>query len=269
MSGIQAFSPINGETVWLISNKLREYLAKHTLGYGLEIAGEPPVQLHKPVTLSWEPVLYTVAYGTDPKLQDAIRVTTDATSVQITTLPTGKTCYWQVTAHTGNDNTVSDVFHFHTANSLRILVMEGADNARNLGGYLTADKNHRIVQGKIFRGNRLDTLTPEGLRTALDIYKIRTDLDLRNEKDGCFYNGVRSPLGDSVNYVNIIRVQYDTAMRVTDSFLSELLVFTKPENYPVYIHCSAGRDRSFLQKHRSYRRTAANNSQHHAGRNII
>lgn len=97
MAGIFPISPNPSETVWLIGDELREFLKKHSLGYGLQIAGELPVQLHKPVTLSWEPVccgLYTVAYGTDLQLQDAIRITTDATSVEVTSLLTGKTYYW-------------------------------------------------------------------------------------------------------------------------------------------------------------------------------
>ena len=244
---ITALAPAQGETVSLASEALETFLKDHTLGKGLAQAGQTPVRLDKPVTLRWQCGTpcgsYTLTWGTSHDLSDACTQTASGCILELSGLLTDCTYYWQVAAHTDDGDITSELFSFRTAATPRILDLEGAANARDLGGYLTADGKHRVAQGKIYRGSRLENLTPDGLSKALEVYGIRTDLDLRNPTDPGF-TGDSSPLGSSVNYINTVGVQYASIFKVPEKFLKELLVFADPANYPVYIHCAAGRDRT-------------------------
>jgi len=241
--------PANNETVTLINEELVKFLDGHVFGKGLAVAETRREDLAapKPVELSWkcekENTGYTVIYTTKQDFSDAVKVETQEPQLTLEDLFVATTYYWQVVTHTAQGDNYSTVFCFNTAETPRWLSAEGVYNFRDLGGYLTEDGKHRIKQGMIYRGSKLDEVTDKGADKLLNVYGLKTDLDLRDETDSG-WTGLSSPLGDRVNYLSVKGYGYSSSIGYyVEEFRQELLVFLDEGNYPIYGHCSAGRDR--------------------------
>ena len=135
---------------------------------------------------------------------------------------------------------------FTTEDSPRCLKIEGVSNTRDIGGMKTVD-GKRIKQGMVYRGGKLEDITDEGKSFFLNYVGIKTDLDLRTPGEGGA--GGVSPLGEDINYVNIDGRYYVGSKGISNDlgkelFAQEIRLFTDPDNYPIYIHCSLGRDRT-------------------------
>ncbi len=139
---------------------------------------------------------------------------------------------------------------FETARILpRIMDVDGICNVRDAGGWPAGDSFMR--QGLLYRGSEMNLIgnhaieiTPDGINTMLDILKIKTDLDLRNEEESGFLSA--SPLGESVKYVRLPVLGYmDIFQERFIQPLKEIFkLFACREGYPIYIHCWAGADRT-------------------------
>ena len=242
-------APSNNETVTIINDELVKFLDGHVFGKGLAVAETRSQDLAaaKPVELTWkcekENTGYTVIYTTKQDFSDAVKVETTEPQLMLEDLFVATTYYWQVVTHTADGDNYSTVFCFKTAETPRWLTAEGVYNFRDLGGYLTEDGKHRIKQGMIYRGSKLDEVTDKGAEKLLNVYGLKTDLDLRDETDHG-WTGLSSPLGDKVNYISIKGYGYASSIsNYVEEFKQELLVFMDEANYPIYGHCSAGRDR--------------------------
>lgn len=175
------------------------------------------------------------------------------TSLTLSHLFTGTKYYWQVIATKitdgGNGEKNWNAVYptsFTTAQSPRCLEIEGVSNTRDIGG-LDAVDGYRIKQGMIYRGGKLEGITDEGRAFFRDYIGITTDLDLRTPGEGGA--GSVSPLGEDINYVNLDGRYYVGSKGIsTDEgkalFAQEIRLFADPDNYPIYIHCSLGRDRT-------------------------
>ena len=143
---------------------------------------------------------------------------------------------------------------FHTADTPLIYSVEGCNNVRDIGGWPT-EQGDRLPYGKVIRGAAFDgllvdyaskeyvTATPRGLTFLRHRLGIRFDCDLRD----ALPNEDPGPLGPSVKRVGYAAWGYDRVI-LTDygrnrmkSIFDDL---SNPENYPVYIHCSHGVDRT-------------------------
>ena len=142
----------------------------------------------------------------------------------------------------------SRVFTFETSYLPRTIYIEGVSNTRDFGGYFTEDGAHRIRQGMVYRGGAVDSVTQENLQAALKEFGFKTDLDLRGGLTA-------SPFGDSVNFVNVSGPYYAdaegsdsgaliTSSKYKEALLTEIRTFANANNYPIYVHCSLGRDRT-------------------------
>ena len=138
---------------------------------------------------------------------------------------------------------------FVTASSPRILSVDGTLNVRDFGGWKLAD-GKTIPYGMLYRGGELDgavdgayLISEEGKRTLLMDLGVKYDLDLRSPTVNA------TPVDILGQYVE--HVYYDLGM-YTDVFKPEYTenvrrVFSdlaNPSNYPVYLHCTYGRDRT-------------------------
>jgi hypothetical protein len=103
----------------------------------------------------------------------------------------------------------------------------------------------------VYRGGKLEDITARGKWQFLYGLGIKTDLDLRTPGEGGA--GSSSPVSSSLNYVNIDGRYYVESCtgifginsEAGKAFIAEeIRVFTNPNNFPVYIHCSLGRDRT-------------------------
>ena len=240
--------PEQNATVSLISAELEEFLEGYTFKKGT-LYLDVEVPSYQDVTFSWkcekENNGFTLVYATNAELSDAVKVDTNETSVVVSDLFVATTYYWQVITHTADGENPSNVYSFTTAQTPRFISIAGVGNTRDMGGYTTEDGRYRVKQGLLYRGERLDEATSEGIAKALDVYKIKTELDLRYSAiDKTFVSGDTSYLGESVNYINIPGMHYYEALSNPEEMNAELSVFAEEENYPIYIHCSAGKDRT-------------------------
>lgn len=151
------------------------------------------------------------------------------------------------------DGTTGEVSSFRTENRLpRNLFIDGITNARDLGGYLT--ENGRIKQGMIYRTakpnkNKTETPTPliteNGIKTMIDVLKIKTEIDLRKISNNEIGALTESVLGQNVSYVNCPMVSDENMLNGNNDSLKKLFsVLADENNYPLFYHCSIGTDRT-------------------------
>ncbi len=199
---------------------------------------------------------YRVSVSRKADLSEAETYLVGTPELVLENLYTGTTYFWQVDAITPDRTYRSAVYSFTTAAGPRTILVDGLSNTRDAGGMEGLD-GYRIKQGMIYRGGQMDNpgihqvnITAEGMDFMVNVLGIKTDLDLRTpgkETAG------KSPLGANVRYFNFDGCYYvephgfghgiDTAANMA-IMAEELRVFTDPANYPVYIHCSLGRDRT-------------------------
>ena len=177
----------------------------------------------------------------------------NSTSLTLSHLHTGTKYYWQVIGteilEDGDRELNRSVVYptsFTTAASPRCLEIEGVSNTRDIGG-LKAKDGYRVKQGMIYRGGKLEDITDEGKEFFRNYLNLQTDLDLRTPNEGGAGKG--SPLGSDINYVNIDGRYYTGSKGISNDlgkelFAQEIRLFANPDNYPIYIHCSLGRDRT-------------------------
>lgn len=148
------------------------------------------------------------------------------------------------------DGTIKeDTGTFKTADMPRILSVDGVGNMRDIGGYQTI-YGKRIKQGLFYRGTGLDgvtndkiKITEDGVETMLSVLKIKFDMDLRfpeNNPENI------EPLGNKVTHKYYSCYSYseifeEKGKAPIKNIFSDL---AKEENYPIYIHCSYGSDRT-------------------------
>lgn len=249
--------PAEGAQVSLITDYTREFITDYYFGKGPHtVSYKNDVMLkkgpmHQDVTFSWscsgESTGFTLAYATREDFSDCRTLETEQPSVKVQGLFAGTAYYWQVAAHTAQGDCYSAVFSFTTEATPRIITLDGVVNTRDLGGYVTEDGAYRVRQGLIYRGSNLDDIAGAGMQAAVEIYGIRTDLDLRSptsDTDHMLYTDKSPILMGEINYINITGVSYSSILPYSQRIRDELLVFTKEENYPIYFHCKAGRDRA-------------------------
>jgi len=208
---------------------------------------------YKPVNniLSWKTKVeadsFNVIISRDSKFKTYERMYTvggDATSVEFENPYTGTTYYWMVEAVKGESVTRSNIFSFKTKATTRTVDIPGVSNTRDWGGYEGKD-GVRTKQGLIYRGARLDNIANEGKSEVQDNLKIKTDLDLRAAGEG------KTNPAEVVQTFNYSCPYYmgSTGLDTTDeTYLTNLgnaiKTFANKDNYPIYFHCSVGRDRT-------------------------
>ena len=170
--------------------------------------------------------------------------------------------YYQVEDSLGNK---TEVGHFKTGDGPRMIIARqnytelGVNNVRDMGGWTTED-GKTVKYDKFFRGGLLTA--PSTPSYELDDYgkavmnelHIKTEIDFRKTSENGGQN--ESPL-DECNYYNFEYNPYDAIFDGSKYDNSTLFDQRAPKvikktfdmmqdenNYPFYIHCHAGQDRT-------------------------
>ncbi|MBP3633292.1 MAG: tyrosine-protein phosphatase [Oscillospiraceae bacterium] len=173
----------------------------------------------------------------------------DARDVDVYFLKTGTQYYYRITI-TMSDRSVTVVQRsFKTAESPRVLSLDGVVNVRDVGGWKTAD-GKTVRQGLLYRGSELDgavepsyCATDKAVEQMLTVLGIRTELDLRGSAENP--KNIQT-LGANVEhtyfglpmYSELFSAWGDRAIR---NLFAEL---ADERNYPAYMHCTYGMDRT-------------------------
>jgi hypothetical protein len=202
------------------------------------------------VTFEWEEVpdaeYYVLYVAKNSEMNDSDSYILNENSFAIDNLFVGTDYYWRVDAVCVDRTYRSEIGYFKSADSPRALNIEGVSNTRDIGGMAAAD-GYRIKQGMIYRGGKLDQISASGIEYFHNDIGVTTDLDLRTPGEGGA--GDSSPLGEDIKYVNIDGRYYVGSKGINNELgktimAEEIRLFADPENYPIYIHCSLGRDRT-------------------------
>ncbi len=250
-------SEMQGDTIVLLNDVVAEFAANYTIGSAINYAYPDVINtdryMPKPATISWEnsrdgALYYTLRVGLEKDLSDADSYIVNGTTADIDYLFAAKHYYYQVYAHYENDEVIeSRIFDFYTADLPRTVYVEGVTNTRDVGGRYVLDDQYQVKQGMVYRGSEVDRsigkITEEGRRVMLYDLGIKTDLDLRGEVNN---STNKSPIDDSLNYVHVVAPWYTWIFTASykEALATEIRTFANPDNYPIYLHCSFGRDRA-------------------------
>ena len=250
-------APAADATVWLLREDWREQAAvcaaaeKNGDGIG-EVAFQA---FPETVRFAWSggtpPYRLTLTNADGTTLGQTASLETTQTSGEVANLLTGTAYRWELRDAGG---TTLDG-RFSTAETPRLILLPDRNaspvNVRDLGGWRTVDGG-RVRQGMIYRGSELGELGfLDGIRAAtaknrqflLKELGIRTDLDLRYE--GQVAGHPCSDIGPEVQWLCYAVNAYDPLTPEQNALFREALrTFARPENYPVYVHCRGGADRT-------------------------
>lgn len=127
------------------------------------------------------------------------------------------------------------------------VAIEGISNTRDIGGYVNKS-GIPIRKGLLIRGSELDgavlednVITENGKNKLLNTYGIKTEMDLRSQDVS-----KGDMLGETVTHKYYNAPQYEQIF-TEDGKAKMKAIFTdlaNPDNYPIYLHCSYGIDRT-------------------------
>ncbi len=248
---IRLIKPQDGSTVSLLTEEQKVFLAH---GGNKDKASQPIDWLNlvrqgedgsfpAPVEFAWEcdcPVTFFLSESEDFSAPVTVACTNCTCCIE--NLLIGKTYYWKVASA---EHGTSSVYTFRTeATAPRWIHAGGLSNIRDIGGWTIPDG--KIRQGMVFRGSEMEfhhEITEQGKDVLLNTLNIKTDLDLRGEAVGKISD---TALGNSVNWVLIPVRAYDEFMKEEEKQVCRNIfkLFTEEKNYPFYIHCWGGADRT-------------------------
>lgn len=251
-------SKMQGDALVLLNGEVADFALNYTIGSAINYAPADGIAtdryIPKPATISWEnsrddALYYTLRVGLKQDLSDADSFIVSDTTANIDYLYSAKHYYYQVYAHYDNDEVVkSRVFDFYTADVPRTVYVEGVTNTRDIGGRYVLDGQYQVKQGMVYRGSEVDrelgAITEEGKRVMVHDLGIKTDLDIRG--GDVQYPSNASPIDASLNYIHLEAPWYTGIFTASykEDLTTEIRTFANPDNYPIFFHCSVGRDRA-------------------------
>ncbi len=164
--------------------------------------------------------------------------------VQLVNLKLGQRYFWRVCEEENGKVSFSDVFSFVTSDKTpRWILAQGLGNIRDIGGW-NGYNGKKVKQGLVFRGCEMEfhyTIEDSGRRVLAEELGIKTDLDLRGEAVGKIES---SKIGESCNFALIPCAAYSDFLKDKETCKKIFTLFADESNYPFYIHCWGGADRT-------------------------
>ena len=152
---------------------------------------------------------------------------------------------WRVTAEMADGTTYTQEASFHTTSlGPRVLRARSVSNTRDAGGYVT-EAGGVTKQGMIIRGGKLpEALSEYDQKLFGQTLGIKVELDVRGYTEESGYR-TQSPIeGARLEQIQI--ESYSNAFKDdwTENYRQIFSLLANPDNYPIYIHCTAGADRT-------------------------
>lgn len=185
---------------------------------------------------------------------------THKTSLEIDNLEIACDYKWRVKGTVGGANLRAEGTFRTEDLAPRLIHLSRVHNMRDLGGRVGLN-GRRVRQGIVYRSAGLNanarkskskggmvpgavTLTDKSRAYAKGVLGIRTDLDLRSDRE-CF-GMTSSPLGPEVKWIKISSSAYSGMGKDSgkQAFAQVFRVFLDEKNYPIDFHCIAGADRT-------------------------
>ncbi len=162
-------------------------------------------------------------------------------SVSVSYLKTGTQYYYRVILTVSDGSEVFGQGVFRTADTPRLLSVEGISNVRDFGAWKT-ESGKTIRQGLLYRGSELDGVTDEaclltesGKDVLLNILNVKTQLDLRwNVQMEPLAGGAEHRSYGTAAYTELLLEENNKKVRALFADLAD------PGIYPAYIHCTHG-----------------------------
>ena len=169
-------------------------------------------------------------------------------SITLTNLRVDTQYFVRVIAELESASDITAEASFVTAWSPRIIECPGITNVRDIGGWKTVD-GKTVKQGLVYRGSELDgisngnfLISDSGVDVMRDELKIKTELDLRSVD----FEKTKDKLGQNVGRELITFPSYwEFYLEYSkDQVKKTFEVLADRDNYPVYLHCTDGADRT-------------------------
>ncbi len=246
-------APVEGGEVSLLKPDWREAVAT-TSNTKRDKTGYGPYELQcypEPVSFAWKggTAPFVLELTSANKSQNR-RLSTSDTTLFVYNLFVGIDYSWTLTDAEGSKLSG----HFRTAWTPRLIAMPDRDampmNVRDIGGYATAS-GARVRQGLVYRGTEMEAwkniglakMTPANGDVLVKELAIRTDLDLRYAHQVAKYTA--SQIAPTVQWrCYAINAYKPFTPEMNDLFRDTMRTFAERENYPIYVHCSGGADRT-------------------------
>ncbi len=260
-ASVEIESTIYTQPVKLIGEAVSEYMAKDKSGnsifdeyvgsnYRLDVCSPLEYSFNIKGLPSGVTVVETVLeVSENSNFTNSLKYNVDETygSLKIYNLKTGTKYYYRLNATLSSGTQISQGGSFTTEASPRILTIDGIRNVRDIGGWKTAS-GKTIKQGLLFRGTELDgafeeayTITEDGIAQMRYELGIKYDLDLRGQT-----LNTKDMLGNDVehNYYNVSMYSGVLNEGNTEAIRKVFSDLANKNNYPMYLHCTYGRDRT-------------------------
>lgn len=235
----------------LCDNIVRAYLDASTPQTQFALLNEHSGKLHdsQAAKLSWSvngSKEYTVHISENKDFSNSITFKTDKNNLNPGMLIPGRTYYWKVIGQKSSDAIAGG--KIVTKNTpVRFINVEGVGNFRDMGGWVT-ESGKTVAYGKLYRGRQLDGITSSG-KKVFEKLAIKTEIDIRMEKNspsqigglGLNYKYFDTP-DTMFMYNRIFNTQ--NKEKVTENYKAIFALLADESNYPFYIHCTAGADRT-------------------------
>ncbi len=272
---LEIVSPKEGATVPTLTAEMKAYLAQSRAERMKQFAdpaerkriakfGDRPQK----TLLSWTctvPVATGAVWNVKVRRakDGAVVFTTKAwtNAVEVENLEIACAYTWRVKGVAGDGAKLRAEGTFRTEDvAPRLIHVSRVHNMRDLGGRVGLG-GRRVRQGRVYRSAGLNanarnskskggmvpgkvTLTEASRAYAKGVLGIRTDLDLRSDRE-CF-GMTGSPLGPEVQWIQVPSAAYSGMAKdkYKAAFAKAFRVFLDEKNYPIDFHCIAGADRT-------------------------
>ncbi len=214
-------------------------------------------------SISWEEQnsadTYVVVLSTDANMHEKREYTVDgdATEYTFNALIPGTKYYVKVQSFDGSTllyETKVQAFTTQSDFCQRIVNVDGVSNVRDIGGY-KAQGTSTVKYGMIYRGARLNAMTDDGIATFTQELGIKTELDVRYGTDGGKVVELAGVAYKQLGMWAYNSILPDTCQpkvsgaglfdpRTIEGIKGVFETIANPSNLPVYIHCTAGADRT-------------------------